>query len=84
MPSGGRRHDAPRRSSPPDRPWWPSLVQLHAAEGIVRGHKSGLLTVADYNNLVQCENLEDIKLNLVRRRRRPAGAGQEEQGGSRG
>lgn len=34
-------------------------------EGIVRGHRSGLLTTADYNNLCQCENLEDIKLNLV-------------------
>lgn len=36
------------------------------AEGVLRGHRSGLLTVADYNNLCQCENLEDIKLNLVR------------------
>lgn len=35
------------------------------AEGIVRGHRTGLLTVADYNNLCQCENLDDIKLNLV-------------------
>lgn len=24
-----------------------------------------MLTVADYNNLSQCETLEDIKLNLV-------------------
>lgn len=37
------------------------------AEGIVRGYKLGLLTAADYNNLSQCENLEDIKLYLVRR-----------------
>jgi vacuolar-type H+-ATPase subunit C/Vma6 len=36
------------------------------AEAIVRGHKSGLLTVPDYNNLTQCEALDDIKLNLVR------------------
>lgn len=36
-----------------------------AAEAIVRGHKSGLLTVPDYNNLTQCEALDDIKLNLV-------------------
>lgn len=36
------------------------------AEGIVRGHKSGLLSAADYNNLCQCETLDDIKLNLVR------------------
>lgn len=39
--------------------------QIHA-ESIVRGHKSGLLTVPDYNNLCQCETLDDIKLNLVR------------------
>ena len=33
---------------------------------MVRGHRSGLLTSPDYNNLCQCETLEDIKLNLVR------------------
>eukprot|EP00210_Caulerpa_lentillifera_P002240 g2152.t1 len=33
-------------------------------EAIVRGHKAGLLTHLDYNNLCQCESLEDIKLNL--------------------
>jgi len=33
---------------------------------VVRGHRSGLLTAADYNNLAQCESLDDIKLNLVR------------------
>ncbi len=38
---------------------------LLLVEGLVRGHRSGLLTVPDYNNLCQCENLEDIKLNLV-------------------
>lgn len=32
---------------------------------MVRGHKSGLFTSADYNNLCQCETLEDIKLHLV-------------------
>ena len=32
----------------------------------MRGHKSGLLTSSDYNNLCQCESLEDIKLHLVR------------------
>ena len=32
----------------------------------MRGHKSGLFTSADYNNLCQCETLEDIKLHLVR------------------
>lgn len=34
-------------------------------EAIVRGHKAGLLTVSDYNNLCQCETLDDIKLHLV-------------------
>eukprot|EP00201_Polytomella_parva_P023316 CAMPEP_0175046030 /NCGR_PEP_ID=MMETSP0052_2-20121109/4794_1 /TAXON_ID=51329 ORGANISM="Polytomella parva, Strain SAG 63-3" /NCGR_SAMPLE_ID=MMETSP0052_2 /ASSEMBLY_ACC=CAM_ASM_000194 /LENGTH=345 /DNA_ID=CAMNT_0016309711 /DNA_START=143 /DNA_END=1180 /DNA_ORIENTATION=- len=33
-------------------------------EAIVRGHRSGLLSTGDYNNLCQCENLEDVKLNL--------------------
>lgn len=32
---------------------------------MVRGHRSGLLSTADYNNLAQCESLDDIKLNLV-------------------
>jgi hypothetical protein len=36
------------------------------AEAVVRGYKLGLLTTADYNNLCQCETLEDIKLYLVR------------------
>lgn len=37
-------------------------------EAIVRGHKvGGMLTAVDYNNLTQCESLDDIKLNLVRR-----------------
>ena len=31
----------------------------------MRGHKAGLLTVPDYNNLCQCETLDDIKLHLV-------------------
>lgn len=38
---------------------------LPDAEAVVRGHKSGLFTSADYNNLCQCETLEDIKLHLV-------------------
>lgn len=33
----------------------------------MRGHKvGGMLTAVDYNNLTQCESLDDIKLNLVR------------------
>lgn len=34
-------------------------------EAIVRGNRSGLLTTADYNNLCQCENLDDIKMHLT-------------------
>jgi hypothetical protein len=34
-------------------------------EAIVRGNRSGLLTAADYNNLCQCENLDDIKMHLT-------------------
>ena len=41
-------------------------AQLLRTDGVVRGHRSGLLTTADYNNLCQCETLDDIKLNLVR------------------
>ncbi|KAG5178388.1 V0 complex, c/d subunit of ATPase [Tribonema minus] len=33
-------------------------------EALVRGFKSGFLTEADYNNLCQCENLDDVRLNL--------------------
>ena len=43
----------------------PTHLPLSAAEAVVRGHKSGLLTTADYNNLCQCENLDDVKLHLV-------------------
>ena len=46
---------------PPPTP----LRRLPPAEGIVRGHKGGLLTASEYNNLAQCENLEDIKMNLT-------------------
>ncbi|CAI5759665.1 unnamed protein product [Candida verbasci] len=33
-------------------------------EGVVRGYKSGLLTSSQYINLTQCDNLEDLKLQL--------------------
>lgn len=33
-------------------------------EGLVRGLKDTLLKQADYENLVQCETIEDIKVNL--------------------
>ena len=39
-------------------------------EGLVRGYRGGLLSAADYNNLSQCENLDDVKLHLVRTRPR--------------
>lgn len=51
----------------------PALIKFYfgipmlrcAADGVVRGHRSGLLKPTDYNNLCQCETLDDIKLNLV-------------------
>lgn len=33
-------------------------------EGLARGFKESILRQADYENLVQCETLDDIKLNL--------------------
>ncbi|GMT30878.1 hypothetical protein PFISCL1PPCAC_22175 [Pristionchus fissidentatus] len=33
-------------------------------EALVRGFKGGILTQADYANLVQCETLEDLKLHI--------------------
>lgn len=33
-------------------------------EGLARGFKDSILTRAEYENLVQCENLEDVKINL--------------------
>jgi len=33
-------------------------------EAIVRGFRSGILTTQDYGNLVQCDQLEDMKLHL--------------------
>ncbi|VDP10539.1 unnamed protein product [Soboliphyme baturini] len=33
-------------------------------EGLVRGFRGGILTPADYANLVQCDTLEDLKLHL--------------------
>jgi len=34
-------------------------------EAIVRGFRSGILTSSDYANLVQCDNLDDMKLHLA-------------------
>lgn len=34
-------------------------------EGLVRGFKCGILKVADYHNLVQCETLEGKLLHLL-------------------
>lgn len=33
-------------------------------EGLLRGYRSGVLTTSEYNNLVQCETLEDVRLYL--------------------
>ncbi|CAN0441468.1 unnamed protein product [Pylaiella littoralis] len=33
-------------------------------EGLVRGYRTGFLSDMDYNNLCQCESLDDVKLNL--------------------
>ncbi|KAI5859184.1 V0 complex, c/d subunit of ATPase [Tricharina praecox] len=33
-------------------------------EGLVRGYRNSLLTSANYSNLTQCENLDDLKLQL--------------------
>ncbi|TDL17875.1 ATPase, V0 complex, subunit D [Rickenella mellea] len=33
-------------------------------EGIVRGYKAGILTQSHYNNLTQCETLEDFRMQL--------------------
>ncbi|KAF4632682.1 hypothetical protein G7Y89_g5437 [Cudoniella acicularis] len=33
-------------------------------EGIVRGYRNGLLTSQNYNNLIQCETIDDLKLQL--------------------
>ncbi|KAK6525518.1 H(+)-transporting V0 sector ATPase subunit d [Arthrobotrys megalospora] len=34
-------------------------------EGIVRGYRNSLLTSSNYSNLIQCETLEDLKLQLT-------------------
>jgi V-type H+-transporting ATPase subunit d len=33
-------------------------------EAVLRGYKCGILVASDYTNLVQCDNLEDMKLHL--------------------
>ncbi|PRQ26721.1 putative ATPase, V0 complex, c/d subunit [Rosa chinensis] len=33
-------------------------------EAIIRRHRAGFLTAANYNNLCQCETLDDIKIDL--------------------
>ena len=33
-------------------------------EALVRGYKSGFLTDSEYHHIAQCENIEDVKLNL--------------------
>jgi V-type H+-transporting ATPase subunit d len=35
------------------------------AEALVRGMRSSFLADQDYNHLIQCETLEDVRLNLT-------------------
>mmetsp|Transcript_40477 Transcript_40477/g.66216 ORF Transcript_40477/g.66216 Transcript_40477/m.66216 type:complete len:391 (+) Transcript_40477:47-1219(+) len=39
-------------------------IQHGFVEAVVRGYRSGMLGDEDYHHLTQCENLEDIKMNL--------------------
>ena len=39
-------------------------VQHGYSEALIRGYKSGFLTENEYRHITQCENLEDVKLNL--------------------
>ena len=34
-------------------------------EALVRGMRSGFLRDSDYHHLCQCDNLEDVKMNLM-------------------
>jgi hypothetical protein len=40
--------------------WW----IVHVCLAIFRGHRAGLLTAVDYNNMCQCATLDDIKMHL--------------------
>jgi len=39
-------------------------IQHGFIEALVRGMRSSFLGDADYHHITQCENLEDVKLNL--------------------
>jgi len=39
-------------------------VKYGYIEGIVRGYRNALLTSTNYSNLTQCENIDDVKLQL--------------------
>ncbi|KIW09001.1 V-type proton ATPase subunit D [Verruconis gallopava] len=39
-------------------------VKFGYLEGIVRGYRNALLTSQNYNNLTQCETIDDVKLQL--------------------
>ncbi|KAJ3223278.1 H(+)-transporting V0 sector ATPase subunit d [Clydaea vesicula] len=39
-------------------------IETGYLEGIVRGYKAGILTAVNYQNLTQCETLDDLKLQL--------------------
>jgi V-type H+-transporting ATPase subunit d len=50
----------------PSHPGWPITFNINDGylEALVRGYRSGILQGQDYNNLTQCETLEDMKLHL--------------------
>lgn len=39
-------------------------MQHGFVEALVRGYRSGFLTDTDYHHMTQCDNLEDVKMNL--------------------
>lgn len=75
-PSGGPRPCAALADAPPpalrtqalEMTWgWEMAsenVKSGYCEGLLRGYRGSLLTAADYTNLSQCENLDDVKLHL--------------------
>lgn len=53
---------------PPDSIWGMEALTFNVRDGfvdaIVRGYRSGLLSTSDYNNLSQCDSMDDIKMHL--------------------
>ena len=40
------------------------VIIIVYTDAIVRGYRSGLLSTSDYNNLSQCDSMDDIKMHL--------------------